>query len=381
MNNTRKGSIFVYVMVLMVLLTSFVSFATNYTLGYNKESSLRILLSDLRGAADVEIKNTINELKNDTDLYYTIPYESFIPLRQKTYGSYNVTVLGAANNGSENIHLRAIATTNINSRIRATKIVEVLLVVETQENIQTLFTQGLFADEGFKFMGAASAEYYDSDTSTSEDVPTILASNGFVTVQKKQNVDGNVESNLDLDMPALSITVPSGAVPLNQINNKVSLGAGVYSSTGIDGGSFHISGQVSLYVNGNLNLKSSIAVTYADEDSRLTIYHTGQEDSMSMAGNSFAGGNDPSQFILMTDYEGEVKLTGNGDFSGLFFAPNADFSMKGTFTMDGAMIAKSFGSKVNGTYNFLYDTELGNIEVDVPVIDIIDFTIEEYGSR
>ncbi len=120
---------------------------------------------------------------------------------------------------------------------------------------------------------------------------------------------------------------------------------------------------------------------FFDDASQLIVYHTGQTEDMKINGNSFVGSYKPSQFIFMTDYDGTAILNGNGDFSGLFVAPKLTVSMKGTFTLDGALVAKSFDSKINGTYNFLYDTELSNLVINIPVSNVIDFSIVEYGSR
>ncbi len=233
----------------------------DYAVGQSKQAELIELKNKLRGSGDIAILNTINMLRNDYEIYYSIPYGEYIELYTKQYQQYSVIVNALANEDNS-IHLVSVSRTNDNSRIIASKTIEVVLVPEIAENKTNIFTNGLFADEGYSFMGAATANYYDSDPSSTEGVPTILGSNGFISVQKPKNVEGNVESNIGKDVPELSIEIPSTSIYVGNINGPISLSEGIYNTNQIDFGSINVKGIVILYVNGNINFKESNAITF-----------------------------------------------------------------------------------------------------------------------
>lgn len=83
----------------------------------------------------------------------------------------------------------------------------------------------------------------------------------------------------------------------------------------------------------------------------------------------------PENLIVMTEYNGTLQMNGNGVFAGVFFAPNATIKFNGTFDFFGSVLAQAFATKplsgpdeqgkVNGSFNFHYDENLANLDLDL----------------
>lgn len=283
---------------------------------------------------------------------------------------------------------------------------------------QTSFKQAMLAVEGYSFQGAATTDSWDSSvdhfgSGAGNGNEGDLASEGDINVQKPDNVNGEVIDNSDFPLPrfdyddqlaaagSLTLINPSGGAPgilddgyvtsqpaktliLKEADSPYHASEVALSGTG----TVRVEGAVELYVDGSINVsgsKTTLFIDYQDSASRLKIYQRDYSDSSTtdsswdnnggiLGSATPAPGNKnndpkyfayPDQLMIMTEYQGNFKMNGNGVFSGVFFAPWATVRFNGTFNFFGSIIAKSFDNQVNGTFNFHYDENLANLDLDL----------------
>lgn len=196
--------------------------------------------------------------------------------------------------------------------------------------------------------------------------------NGFISaLGQAQNgvVDSNRVShsmNVDLTPPAL----PSG---FNSLANLGSMsgtwsfsGGGStpvdYTATSINltgGNSITISsGYVRLYVTQNINVSGS-ATIHVENGAKLEIYVLG---TTSIAGNGVANENYYAMaFQLYGLGTGSISVSGNGQLSGVIYAPQSDVTFSGggsSGDVVGAVVGKTV--TLGGHVNFHYDESLKN---------------------
>lgn len=121
-----------------------------------------------------------------------------------------------------------------------------------------------------------------------------------------------------------------------------------------------ILGDVNLMIKGNVSLSGQANITLAT-NATLNMYVAGASADLSGKGivnktgkaGAFAYWGMPSNL--------DVKITGNAEFTGTVYAPNANMTLGGGGSVDydfvGASVTKSV--KMNGHYKFHYDESLG----------------------
>ncbi len=167
----------------------------------------------------------------------------------------------------------------------------------------------------------------------------------------------------DVELPFTSGFSPAGGT-LGGVWYKYLLTAGDYVMEDLKMASsdkLYASGAVRLYVKDELDIKGSARIIVGPASS-LKIYMGGSSASiggngvMNLAGNAlnFAYFGLPSNTYL--------KFAGNGEFTGVIYAPSANFDLKGGGSGVQDFIGASVSRTVtmNGHFKFHYDEYLGN---------------------
>jgi len=166
----------------------------------------------------------------------------------------------------------------------------------------------------------------------------------------------------DMNMIFPDVTLPTGAnnwqnVPANNIISA----SGQYMILGLSGSLTIDAPNVTVYVNGNINMSGSSAITATTNCSAVVIYVSGP--SIDLHGQATI--NNQMQKASVLGIYGLSSVTsisfgGNAAFTGTVYAPEADFDFGGggnnTYDFVGSLVANS--CKLNGHANFHYDESL-----------------------
>lgn len=129
-------------------------------------------------------------------------------------------------------------------------------------------------------------------------------------------------------------------------------------------GSVLVLGNARLYVTDRINITGQDAIT-VDPTHSLRLYSGA--DSATIAGNGVInnGGNATNFYYFGLPSNTDLKLAGNAAFTGVIYAPSADYTLGGggndTYDFVGASVTKTVN--MNGHYNFHYDEALGRVAV------------------
>jgi hypothetical protein len=117
----------------------------------------------------------------------------------------------------------------------------------------------------------------------------------------------------------------------------------------------HITGDVTVYVNGDLNV-TGLGQIVVYTGASLSLYLA---EKAHIAGNGIVNHNQlPSTLILYgTESAEDIKIAGNGDFYGVVYAPTADVKIAGLGDLYGAAVGKTVTTSGNGAVH--YDECLG----------------------
>ena len=341
----------------------------------------------------------------------------------------DIVPIGTLNSMTQDVYyVRAWATqgSSVDANTYRRRFVELLFVPYPQE----VFVRAMFAHHGYNFQGAATTDSWDSAVGSykksNSNSKGDLGSEGDIDVLQVGNVKGVVNDFINFPLPPIEdkaeVTTPGG------ILTGGILYAGEYRYAAVNIGSgiaLTIDGIVKLYVNGpvNLSAKSFSPIKYSTAASKLTIVQLDYEpadfsianDLDSVNGGDVIGApitvvyvdsngsktigpvnpvpvdsvtgtrievsyeTDPQKFTLISAFDGEMKVNGNGMFSGVLYAPNATIKMNGNFNYYGSVIANAFASKdlnrsgavdeqgkIMGTFSFHYDEALARLKMPLP---------------
>jgi hypothetical protein len=191
--------------------------------------------------------------------------------------------------------------------------------------------------------------------------PTFDEANRATTVSDGV-AKGWIRNDFDVDVPDASL--PSGmdsAPSLGNINNATTINGGDWKigniNLGGNGQTLRIEGTVRLYVTGNTSISGNGSILIAPGAS-LEVYSAG---SVSIAGNGVANQTSLASNNKFFGLPGSTSwnISGNGQWTGTIYAPQADLAMKGGGTngdMSGAVVAKSI--TLEGNVKFHYDEAL-----------------------
>lgn len=270
---------------------------------------------------------------------------------------------------------------------------------------QDVFVRALFAHNGFDFQGSAKTDSWNSSSGEylgvlgGQGTKGDVGSEGDIDVLKPENVYGDVNPNISFPLPPVEYEPTAAYLSPDYITTSIKLSTGSYRVRFVNLAGpevLLIDGKVTLYVDGPVNLVTKSngsnptgnVLQYADAASSLTImqgdydpadpaWPAKLETSYDInAGDVMGNPDNPSQFLIITAYSGDMKFNGNGEFGGVLYAPNATLQMNGTFDFFGSVIADTFASKdlvgtdvmgkVNGTFTFHYDEQLSNLRLPLP---------------
>ena len=175
-------------------------------------------------------------------------------------------------------------------------------------------------------------------------------------------------SDMNVFFPDVVAPFSSGMTPASDTVGGQSyayvLGRGDYylSSLSLSGkNSLIVTDNARLRVDGSISLAGQATIIIATNAS-LTLYANGPVD---LSGNGLANNNTSATnffFYGMTNNT-SITLSGNGTLTGVIYAPNADFSLKGGGNSDqdfvGASVTKSV--TMNGHFKFHYDEALSRL--------------------
>lgn len=265
----------------------------------------------------------------------------------------------------------------------------------------SIYRQAMFARSGYEFMGSATTDSWDSQDganaygTVASGANGDLTSEGNITVQKPENVKGDVNSNIKMPIPPLTYSEPSTATP-----KPGPRGTWSSSAAAVPSGS---------YVCDELNLASDNAITFAP-GARVDIYVKGPiilkkdwlipvdvivrifqddydasatSDQTTINGNITIGcPQNPQALQIYSLYDGknaagddpvpwDIQMNGSAQMGAVLFCPYASFKLNGGFDMFGSIVADSFREstavgKVNGNFKFHYDESLNDLEMPFP---------------
>jgi hypothetical protein len=129
-------------------------------------------------------------------------------------------------------------------------------------------------------------------------------------------------------------------------------------------GILEISGDVVLYLTGNIDLGNSCELVIKDNSS-LTVYIDGDIHCRTgSAVNNETPPEDPKNFQLYGTSETTqyFDIKAKSTWSGVIYAPNADIDLYANADFYGSVVAKNFELKAGGNYH--YDEALRKVEID-----------------
>lgn len=279
-------------------------------------------------------------------------------------GTYNATI----SNGNTTItSVGSFPDTNTVSR-----------TIRVDLNFKSVFQYGIFSEEKVYFKNSASIDSYDSlkgnynvllpdgisrNVNTNGDVGTNSAEAGAIELDNSSKINGDAyvggspetgidagplaitgSRNGDINIPLPSVPVPTPPVGgWLSLPSGSSLGSGSYtaSSLNLKNSTLTINGNVTLYITGAVDLKSS-DLNIAD-GGQLTLYVDGtvNVDTTSKINNITKV---PTNFILYSRYSsGTNGITFNNstDLYGGIYAPDCMVTLQQSFQLYGALAAES----------------------------------------
>jgi hypothetical protein len=279
-----------------------------------------------------------------------------------------------------------------------------------------VFNQCMYAESGYTVTGSAGTDSWAGPGTTYSTASGAIStwpadrqkgdisSGGSITVGGAAKIAGKVTPNTQVPLPQLVYSVPAGYSEKNAITSSTTLSTvpGGNANDPISGQritAYHAStvtgnltidasggsGTVYLYVDGPINFNTltfnpKSTTTTSQTDPKLVIVQNNYDPSLgptAFTPNNYGdvtqigNGNNPDfvanpeRLTIMSNYASDISMNANGQMAAVIFAPYANIKMKGTFNFFGSIIADSFDSRVNGTFNFHYDNNLGNIALPV----------------
>lgn len=162
----------------------------------------------------------------------------------------------------------------------------------------------------------------------------------------------------DVDPPFATAPPPPANVTIGGTNYDYVLGNGDYqlSSLNYSGqNSVLVNGSATLYVTGNFGLSGQATLIIAP-NATLKLYIGGSADFTGQAIVNNTGRAVNVQFYGLPTCT-SFKISGNGTFTGVVYAPSASFENKGNGDYVGAVVCRD--AVMTGNGNFHYDESLG----------------------
>jgi hypothetical protein len=187
---------------------------------------------------------------------------------------------------------------------------------------------------------------------------------------------GWVTDDMNVSFPDVVVPFTSGSTPssgrVGGTNYNYVFGDGNYvmSSLSLNGPQdMCVNGHAVLYVTGDVKIAGN-GLIYISTNATLNLYVGGSAD---LAGKGVANANASATnfFYWGLNSNTSLSLSGNSAFTGVIYAPYADFTLGGggstPYDFVGASVTGTV--RLNGHYNFHYDESLAGLDINrVPVI-------------
>ncbi len=257
-----------------------------------------------------------------------------------------------------------------------------------------IFNYGIFSQNGVTLSGNGYTDSYDSSVGpwalathhTNGDVGTNASGAGVIRLSGNARIYGNAQVGVGGDA-STGITTSGNAAVLGQelvasspkdmtpvadpgggtaatlnlsSNDSQTISSGAYRlpSISLSGNATgNISGNVTLYVTGNISISGNATLNVLAGGS-LTIYASG---TVSISGNGITNNTLlPKNLIIYgTSTCSSVSISGNGNLYGAIYAPNANASITGNGNIYGSIVNSSMTDSGNGSIH--YDEALQNV--------------------
>jgi hypothetical protein len=170
---------------------------------------------------------------------------------------------------------------------------------------------------------------------------------------------------------AISLAAVTTPVSLPRVGDVAGAnGRYLYTTTGVTlAGSeaFTITGPVDVIVTGNVAISGNayFNISGSSTTSSLNLYSPG---TIALGGNGVVNGTSKAAKMTVwgtapSSSSQSVSITGNGEFIGTIYAPNAALHLAGNGATSGAVIGGTI--TISGNGNFHYDTDLASVETTV----------------
>jgi hypothetical protein len=190
---------------------------------------------------------------------------------------------------------------------------------------------------------------------------------GSISIGPSGYITGTVSHDMNVDFPDVKVpfTTAPGLVAGTTNTYTVPPGntlAGSLSMAGSDSMLITGPGLTRLYFTGDLSITGNAYIQLAP-GAQLEIYVGGASAKIAGKGvlNPTGRATDVAYFGLPGNTS--IDLSGNGEYTGTVYAPNASFSASGggkdLYDLAGAIVVKNI--KLNGHFNLHYDEALGRI--------------------
>jgi hypothetical protein len=164
----------------------------------------------------------------------------------------------------------------------------------------------------------------------------------------------------DVEQPFKNMPAPLGG-SVNNVSYTYVLGSAKYEMANLNLSSSQkmaVTGNAELLINGSASLSGAIDIF---PPATLKLYVAGPNTAMSSDGINSMGRAASFQYWGLPNNK-SIMMTGNGQFTGVIYAPNADMKLagggSGVQDFVGACIVKNVS--VGGHYNFHFDEALGS---------------------
>jgi len=303
------------------------------------------------------------------------------------FGDYDVTI-DLTNNTLSSIGSAPSRSSN--------KLVARTVAVDLAGGASSFFTHALYSNNGIEISNNARIDSFDSsiglynvdgNINTNGNIGTNSTSSQIIDIGNNAYVGGDVStgpggtvaagnnatitgSTTDTnDNPLESVIVPSSLTSLasggaKTVNKKGSwiINSGSYKFDSItleNKVNVTISGDVTLYVTGDLDVGNKVDITITTGAS-LTYYTDGEfELSNNSAVNNMT--KIPANFIIYSTYSGGdgIELENNSEFYGAVYAPDTDISISNNADSYGAFVGNAVDVSNNGAVH--YDEALASM--------------------
>ncbi|MEW6307084.1 MAG: hypothetical protein AB1705_26775, partial [Verrucomicrobiota bacterium] len=177
---------------------------------------------------------------------------------------------------------------------------------------------------------------------------------------------GYSSDDMNVSFPDVKLPFSGGFLPGGGGGNQYVISvSGDYRVSSITG-SVVVKSNVNarIIVDNNINITGSDKIVI-ESGAKLNLYMNGADAKIAGNGVVNQNGNASTFFYWGTPNNTSLSVNGNGAFTGVIYAPNADFTMNGgggsAEDVTGASVTGTV--KMNGNFNFHYDENLGRLNL------------------